>query len=131
MPTHCVGLAILADYLGSPAVAVLVQHFGGQTLKVPRRAAGKTWARLCDALGDSLAHTLIDNFGGEALYIAINHRQFVAWRRERAAALRAQGMSYAQIARALPSPVAYTERGVRKMIAGQRADARQLSLLLE
>lgn len=132
---HCVSLTILTEYLGARAVAQLVLHCAGSTLKIPKRASGQVWQRLHELLGAEAAHTLVQHFGGEQLYVAANHRQVVAQRREHATALRAQGLSFADIARQMRVVNTYTERCVRKLIAqGQQAvaaAAQQLPLLPE
>lgn len=131
---HCVSLTILAEYLGAQAVAQLVQHCAGSTLKIPKRAQGQVWQRLCDAAGAEAAQTLVQHFGGESLYVASNHRQALAQRRAQVQQMRAQGLSFADIAQQLRVTSTYTERGVRKLLqgqGGQAAQVQQLSLLPE
>lgn len=118
---HCVSLAILSDYIGSTATARLVEVAGGETLKIPKRRTGSVWCRLAGAMGEEGAGALVDNFGGEGLYIATNHAAAVAQRRTEVARLRAQGKSFADIARSLKVTTTYTERGVRKLAGGAHA----------
>lgn len=112
---HCVSLSILCDYIGPTATARLVEVAGGETLKIPKRRAGRVWAKLAQAMGTDGAGNLVDNFGGEGLYIATNHAATVAQRRAEVARLRQQGHSFAEIARSFKVTTTYTERGVRKL----------------
>ena len=129
---HCVSLDILADYIGVHAVSALVYHHGGASIKIPKRAHGSVWARLCQAMGAQASATLVQHFGGETLYIATNHRQAVAQRRAQALAMQAEGKSISDIARELHITTRYTERGLRKLIgSAPEAHPQQLSLLPE
>lgn len=112
---HCVSLTALAEYIGQGPAARLSQALGGLSIKIPKHAQGKTWEQLVGIIGESAAATLCEHFGSEGMYIANNHRSAIAARRAEVAALRAKGLSFAQISAQLKYTVTYTERGVRKL----------------
>jgi len=115
-------IELLAEYIGAAAAVALVREFGGLSIKVPKRPAGRVWARLVDAMGEQGASDLVDSFGGEGLYIARNAVEELEQRRQQIAALAAKGKSYAQIARMYTYAARYTERGIRRILASTPGD---------
>ncbi len=116
-------IELLAEYIGAAAAVALVREFGGLSIKVPKRPAGRVWARLVDAMGEQGASDLVDSFGGEGLYIARNAVEEREQRRQQIAALAAQGKTFAQIARMYTYAARYTERGIRRILAGTPGEA--------
>lgn len=115
---RCLSVETLRDYLGEPAAEALAASFGGCDLKVPKKAEGGVYTEIARAVGDDVAAVLVANFGGEAMYIAINRQRLLEERREKIRVLRAQGLSFREIARTLPPNVSrVSERWVRKIAA--------------
>jgi hypothetical protein len=81
------------------------------------------------AIGEHAAARFCDYFQGERLYVSSSQRMHTEHNRRRAAEMRAQGRSWAEIARAL----GYSERGARKLSgkAASRAAAALLDALAE
>lgn len=112
---HCFSIATMAEYIGKAAALRMVDHFGGQTLKLPKRPAGAVFDGLRAALGKEAAADLIESFGGEPLYIAMNQREVVEMRRQEVIRRHAAGESFAQIAATMTVTHRFSERWVRKL----------------
>jgi hypothetical protein len=121
---HCISIATLTDYIGAAAAARLVLHYGGQTLKLPKRPTGRIFEGLCLSIGDEAAADLVESFGGEPLYVAMNQRQLVEMRRQEVIRRRAAGESFAHIASAMTFTSRFSERWVRKLAADNAMSAR-------
>ncbi|WP_131112184.1 Mor transcription activator family protein [Sulfuricystis thermophila] len=109
---------LLTEYLGEAAAARLCAALGGCQIKIPKRRDGVWWARLVEAIGERDAEELCRIFGGESIYIP---RNAASGREElRRLVLRrlAAGETFAEIARSLEFRVRYSERGLRKLVAG-------------
>jgi len=120
---HCISITTLIDYIGQGPAGRLTQALGGQSIKIPKRQAGRTWAQLVQIMGEAAAATLCEHFGSESLYIARDHRSALNQRRADVAALRAQGLSFAQISTRLKYTTTYTERGVRRLVESPPKDS--------
>lgn len=112
---HCLSVATLAEYIGNQGALNLVQSLGGSTIKIPKRQAGTVWARLLGILGQQRAQTIVYHYGGESLYIATDAKALHDASRASVQAMRAQGKSYAEIARSHTVTRTFTERWVRKL----------------
>jgi hypothetical protein len=106
----------IVDLLGHGAAARLALAFNGREIRVPVRHQGRTWDALVQAIGEHDAARFCDYFAGERLYVASSQRMHTEHNRRRAAEMRAQGKSWAEVARALTRPTGYTERGARKLL---------------
>jgi hypothetical protein len=106
----------IVDLLGHGAAARLALAFNGREIRVPARRQGRTWDALVQAIGEHDAARFCDYFQGERLYIASSQRLHTEHNRRRAAEMRAQGKSWAEVAKALTRPSGYTERGARKLL---------------
>jgi hypothetical protein len=106
----------IVELLGHGAAARLVLAFNGREIRVPARHQGRTWDALVQAIGERDAARFCDYFEGERLYIASSQRMHTEHNRRRAAEMRAQGKSWAEVARVLTRPTGYTERGARKLL---------------
>jgi hypothetical protein len=102
----------IVDLLGHGAAARLTCALGGREIRVPVRRQGRTWDELVQAIGSDAATRFCDYFQGERVYVASSQRLHTEHNRRRAAEMRAQGKSWAEVARAL----GYTERGARKLL---------------
>lgn len=115
---QCVSTSILADYLGERAAALIVQVYGGHTIKTPRMPAGEIFGDLKRTLGDALALAFLEVFRGEHVYIALDERSAHEARLADLVEMRRRGMSYAEIARTYRGPPKrYSERWVRQLLA--------------
>jgi hypothetical protein len=116
---HKIGtIATLAEYVGEAAAARLCAALGGCQVKIPKRRDGVWWDRLVAAIGPRDAEELCSAFGGESLYIPRNAADGRAARRQAVLDCLAAGMTFAEIARSLEFRVRYSERGLRKLVAG-------------
>jgi hypothetical protein len=106
----------IVDLLGHAAAARLALAFNGREIRVPIRRQGSTWDALVQAIGEHDAARFCDYFQGERLYVASSQRLHTEHNRRRAAEMRAQGKSWAEVAKALTRPSGYTERGARKLL---------------
>ncbi|TYO91440.1 hypothetical protein [Oceanicella actignis] len=68
----CATMEMLAEYVGPKTALKLAEAFGGTDLRVPRRRAGNTWAKLVSALGDEEAARFVHLFSGERIYVPTN-----------------------------------------------------------
>ena len=119
-----VSASILADYLGEHAAAVVIEHYGGASIKTPRRPQGRVFDDLCTRLGPDLAALFVETFQGEHLYVALSEHDAAAARLADLLALQAQGLTFAQIAQVYRAPgKRYTERWVRELL--RRHDEQQ------
>ncbi len=58
--------------IGHSKAMVLVEHFGGQELRIPKTESSDTWAALVEVIGHSATEAMARHFGGgEPLYIAL------------------------------------------------------------
>lgn len=121
---HCISISTLTDYIGAAAAARLVLHYGGETIKFPKRPAGRVFEGLRLSVGDEAAADLVESFGGEAFYVATNQRALVEARRQEVLSRRAAGESFAHIARAMTFTSRFTERWVRQLAADNAMSAR-------
>lgn len=115
----------LSQLIGLPATLVLVEHYGGICLPVPKKVDEEH--RLAQLIGLENAQKLAQAYGGEKIAIALHqsgdHKQHALQRRARIRELREQGLSHSQIARELKT----TDRTVRNVL-GKEADDRQKTL---
>jgi hypothetical protein len=102
----------IVDLLGHAAAARLALAFNGREIRVPSRRKGRTWDALVQAIGAEAAARFCEYFRGERLYIASSQRMHTEHNRRRAAEMRAQGKSWAEVA----SVIGYTQRGARKLL---------------
>lgn len=109
---------MLAEYIGEEAAARLADAFGGCQVKVPKRRDGVWWARLVEAIGERDAEELCRIFGGESIYIPRNASSGREELRRLVLRRLAAGETFAEIARSLEFRVRYSERGLRKLVAG-------------
>jgi hypothetical protein len=103
----------IVDLLGHAAAARLALALGGREIRVPSRRQGRTWEALVQAIGEHDAARLCDYFKGERIYVASSQRLHTEHNRAAVAKLRAQGKSWAEVARV----IGYTQRGARKLLA--------------
>ena len=116
---HKIGtIATLAEYIGDAAASRLCAALGGCQVKIPKRRDGVWWDRLVAAIGPRDAEELCTAFAGESLYIPRNAADERAARRQAVLDGLAAGMTFAEIARSLEFRVRYSERGLRKLVAG-------------
>lgn len=111
-------LSTLADYIGEDAATRLVAALGGCQIKIPKWHRGVWWDRLVRAIGVRGAKELCTAFAGESLYIPRNAADERAARRQAVLDALAAGMTFAEIARRMEFRVRYSERGLRKLVAG-------------
>ena len=116
-------IEMLAEYIGARASVALVREFGGLSIKVPKRPAGEIWRQLVASLGEASAADLVECFGGEGLYIARNAAEEREQRRVQIVAMQSRGMSPAQIAKVFTYAARFTERGIRRILAGTPGSA--------
>jgi hypothetical protein len=110
--------------LGHAAAARLALALGGREIRVPARRQGRTWDALVQAIGVDAAARFCDYFEGERLYVSSSQRMHTEYNRRRAAEMRAQGKSWAEVAEV----IGYTERGARKLL--RKAPSRAAEALL-
>jgi hypothetical protein len=106
----------IVELLGHGAAARLALAFNGREIRIPSRRRGRTWNELVQAIGEQDAARFCEYFQGERVYVASSQRMHTEHNRRRAAEMRAQGKSWAEIARVLTRPTGYTERGARKLL---------------
>jgi len=102
----------IIDLLGHAAAARLALGLGGREIRVPVRRQGRTWDALAQAIGADAAARFCEYFQGERLYIASSQKLHTERNRATVAKLRAQGLSWCEVAKVIN----YTERGARKLL---------------
>lgn len=102
-------LVDLAETLGLRVALALIEHFGGQELRVPKHPGPDH--PLLKALGDSDGRALCSFMGGEWVYVP-KGAQGGRWRQ--AAELADRGLSRGEIARIL----GVSQRHVRRLANG-------------
>jgi hypothetical protein len=116
-PKQCLSAETLADYIGERAAALVVQHYGGQTVKIPAKPAGTVFADFCAKLGEDVALHFVDVFRGDRIYVAMNERALRESMALEVMRLRAEGMSYEQIAATYRGPPKrYTPSGLLRLV---------------
>jgi len=127
---NCVSVAALSEQIGDAAAARLRMHIGGREVHIPKRKRGRMYAEIIAAIGQESADELLRIYAGESLYIATNARELQTRHRASIAELRAQGKTWAQIAREYSFKTTFTERWVRKLGAqdSQRPGPQQVNL---
>lgn len=120
---QCLSAETLSDYIGERAAAIVVEHYGGQTIKTPIKPAGVIFADLCAKLGEPMALQFVDVFRGEHVYIALNERALRESMALEVMRLRAEGLSYEQIAqRYRGPPKRYTPSGLSRLVKRMKAE---------
>lgn len=109
----------LAETLGLGVALKLVQAFGGQEVKFPRRPGPEH--PVIKALGDRDGFAVCEYLGGEMIYVP--HGRAAANRRA-VAGLEAKGHTRGEIARML----GISQRHVRRLANGDAPDERQPDL---
>ena len=99
-------LTELEAVAGHEAVLGLVTAFGGDTLYFPKGQLSDRH-RIVAAVGPHAARLLVARFGGDTVYVPIA-------RRLQARAMRAEGLSTAEIAARLKTTRRYVARMVKK-----------------
>jgi len=112
---HCISIAILAAHIGDHAAGRLRLHFGGHEAHIPKRKRGAMYEEILAAVGQEATDELLRVYGGESFYIAKDAREMQNQHRVIIAEMRAQGKTWAQIARAYTFKTSFTERWVRKL----------------
>lgn len=102
LPPPTPDLAPLAQALGREGLLTLLEKRGGTRLPVPSKVGA---SKLVDELGVAIAAALVEHWGGLVLKVPLGR----TWRVE---VLRAQGLSYADIA----TRVGLTEDGVWRIL---------------
>jgi hypothetical protein len=122
-PKQCLSAETLSDYIGERAAAIVVEHYGGHTIKTPIKPAGVIFADLCAKLGEAMALQFIDVFRGEHIYIALNERALRESMAMEVMRLRAEGLSFEQIAsRYRGPPKRYTPSGLSRLVKRIKAE---------
>lgn len=113
----------IADLIGFPATARLLDKFGGTTFPVGKglRALGAHRAELLrETVGDSNAALLIKNFGGEVLYLPRCDRALRELRNQRFltefAALRDSGTSSLMVMTQLCPKFGFSDRFAWRLV---------------
>jgi hypothetical protein len=114
----------IVDLLGHGAAARLTVALGGREIRVPVRHQGRTWDALVQAIGAEAAARFCEYFQGERIYVASSQKLQTERNRRRAAEMRAQGKSWAEVAKALN----YTERAARKLLTKSPSRAAEAML---
>jgi hypothetical protein len=112
----------IVELLGHGAAARLALALGGREIRVPARRQGRTWEALVQAIGADAAARFCEYFQGERIYVASSQKLHTERNRAAVAKLRAQGKSWAEVARV----IGYTQRGARKLLEkrpGRAAEA--------
>lgn len=111
--------AELADVVGAAAAALLCRDLAGWTFYVPRPEAIGPDHRLARIIGLAAARSLAQVYGTTNIEFPVS-----AAKRRRVLDLKAAGLDNREIARALWC----TDRFVRKVLADEAGDTRQLQL---
>lgn len=109
-----------SDLIGAHAWDKLVAHYGGCELPIPASIASGSGQKLAAMIGERAAQALIDYAAGDTLYIAAGRERTNGARYAEIKAMRASGMSYAEIARTFEFTGRYSERNIRMILAGDR-----------
>jgi hypothetical protein len=127
----CFSIELLIDTIGRDAARSLREHFGGHELHVPKTEAGATFEDIVQAVGIDAAHELVRVFAGESVYIAMDAQAVNAKNRRAIAELRAQGLTWRQIASRYTFTSRFSERWVRHLgLADQREERQRQAALL-
>jgi hypothetical protein len=120
---QCLSAETLGDYIGERAAAIVVEHYGGQTIKTPIKPAGAIFADLCTKIGEEMAMQFVEVFKGEHIYIALNDRALRESMAMEVMRLRAEGLSFEQIASKYRGPPKrYTPSGLSRLVKRVKAE---------
>jgi hypothetical protein len=115
--TQCLSAETLSDYIGERAAAIIVQHYGGTTIKIPVKPAGTLFAAFCQQIGEEAALHMLSVFSGERLYVAMNERALRESMAREVMRMRAEGMSFDKIAAVFRGPPKrYTPSGLLRLV---------------
>lgn len=106
----------LLRVLGAEALEALCERWGGADLTLPQRPEGTTFDALARALGQPAAAALVAWGGGCAIYVPQLDHARRERRRQEVQALRARGLTLAEIARTYRYEGRYTERQIRSLL---------------
>lgn len=100
----------------------LAQHFGGETIRIPRPSGnGPMRERLAELLDPADLDSLTASVGGDTVYVPLGTAQTYRMRREAVKEAAAQGMAVAAIARRERMPVRTVQR-ILKSVRVTRAN---------
>jgi Mor family transcriptional regulator len=91
-------------------------------MPVPGSLESGSGEKLVALIGQHAARALIEYAGGDTLYISAGWERVLGARYAEIKAMRARGMSYAEIARKFEYTGRYSERNIRMILAGERDD---------
>lgn len=117
-----VTLAQLEKLLMPRQLAALLCHYGGTSVKLPKRCAGATFERLAGAVGHAGARALCNAFAPTSLYIPRNAKDERMQRDFHIERLLKHGHSATHLALTFSYEAKLSERHIRRIASRLQAD---------